>query len=251
MIRATSLDCAIAGTAAINAANATPYRIAFRLFMLTALLSADRRSNGQACRHHANDATSYPMDGKLASTREVRSTAALSLNRDGAGQSEPATGAKLRQSPAGQAMTYFEDLVVGAETTFGDYAVTREEVLDFARKYDPQPFHLSDEEAAKTHFGRLAASGWHTAAMTMAVIVKAITKDEQAGLGSPGVDDLRWMKPVYPGDTLTVSGKILDKTLSRSKPDIGSFRTETLVINQHDEPVMRFTSIVLMRRRPA
>jgi acyl dehydratase len=148
-------------------------------------------------------------------------------------------------------MTYFEDLVVGAETTFGDYAVTREEVLDFARKYDPQPFHLSDEEAAKTHFGRLAASGWHTAAMTMAVIVKAITKDEQAGLGSPGVDDLRWMKPVYPGDTLTVSGKILDKTPSRSKPDIGSFRTETLVINQHDEPVMRFTSIVLMRRRPA
>ncbi len=148
-------------------------------------------------------------------------------------------------------MTYFEDLVVGAETTFGHYDVTREEVLDFARKYDPQPFHLSDEEAAKTHFGRLAASGWHTTAMTMAVIVKAITKDEQAGLGSPGVDELRWLKPVYPGDTLTVSGKILDKTPSRSKPDIGSFRTETLVINQHDEPVMRFTSIVLMRRRPA
>ncbi len=148
-------------------------------------------------------------------------------------------------------MIYFEDLVIGEERLFGQYAVTREEVLDFARKYDPQPFHLSDEEAAKTHFGRLAASGWHTAAMTMAVIVKAITKDKQAGLGSPGVDDLRWMKPVYPGDTLTVSGKILDKTPSRSKPDIGSFRTETLVINQHDEPVMRFTSIVLMRRRPA
>jgi len=148
-------------------------------------------------------------------------------------------------------MIYFEDLVIGEERLFGQYTVTREEVLDFARKYDPQPFHLSDEEAAKTHFGRLAASGWHTAAMTMAVIVKAITKDKQAGLGSPGVDDLRWLKPVYPGDTLTVSGKILDKTLSRSKPDIGSFRTETLVINQHDEPVMRFTSIVLMRRRPA
>ena len=148
-------------------------------------------------------------------------------------------------------MIYFEDLVIGEERLFGQYTVTREEVLDFARKYDPQPFHLSDEEAAKTHFGRLAASGWHTAAMTMAVIVKAITKDKQAGLGSPGVDDLRWLKPVYPGDTLTVSGKILDKTLSRSKPDIGSFRTETLVINQHDEPVMRFTSIVLMRRQPA
>ena len=69
-------------------------------------------------------------------------------------------------------MRYFEDLEIGAETHFGSYEVTREEVLDFARKYDPQPFHLSDEEAAKTHFGRLAASGWHTCAMTMAVIAQ-------------------------------------------------------------------------------
>ena len=67
-------------------------------------------------------------------------------------------------------MKYFEDVEVGATTVFGDYDVTREEVLEFARKYDPQPFHLSDEEAAKTHFGRIAASGWHTTAMTMAVI---------------------------------------------------------------------------------
>ena len=140
-------------------------------------------------------------------------------------------------------MTYFEDLVVGAETTFGHYDVTREEVLDFARKYDPQPFHLSDEEAAKTHFGSLAASGWHTAAMTMAVIARYVIADEQAGLGSPGIDQLRWLRPVYPGDRLIVRGTILEKTPSRSKPDIGSFRTETLVINQHDEPVMRFTSM--------
>jgi acyl dehydratase len=71
-------------------------------------------------------------------------------------------------------MIYFEDLEVGAETLFGHYDVTREEVLDFARKYDPQPFHLSDEEAAKTHFGRIAASGWHTTAMTMAVIARHV-----------------------------------------------------------------------------
>ena len=147
-------------------------------------------------------------------------------------------------------MIYFEDVEVGAERVFGHYDVTREEVLEFARKYDPQPFHLSDEAAARTHFGRLAASGWHTCAMTMAVIVKAITDERQAGLGSPGVDELRWLKPVYPGDRLTVSGKIVDKTPSRSKPDIGSVRTETTVSNQHGEPVMRFTSIVLMRRRP-
>ena len=148
-------------------------------------------------------------------------------------------------------MIYFEDLELGAERDFGTYEVTREEVLEFARKYDPQPFHLSDEEAAKTHFGRLSASGWHTAAMTMAVIARKVVGDEQAGLGSPGIDELRWLKPVYPGDTLHVRGKIVDKTPSRSKPDIGSFRTETVVTNQDGVPVMTFKSIVLIRRRPA
>lgn len=147
-------------------------------------------------------------------------------------------------------MLYFEDLEVGRETYFGSYAVTREEVLDFARKYDPQPFHLSDEAAANTHFGRLAASGWHTCAMTMATIVKHFAKEPQAGLGSPGVDELRWLKPVYPGDTLHVRGEIVEKTPSRSRPEIGTFRTQTTVTNQDDVPVMRFTSIVMIRRRP-
>jgi acyl dehydratase len=148
-------------------------------------------------------------------------------------------------------MIYFEDLKVGAETDFGSYEVTREEVLEFASKYDPQPFHLSDEEAAKTHFGRLAASGWHTAAMTMAVIARYVVEDKQAGLGSPGIDELRWRRPVYPGDTLRVRGHILEKTPSRSRPEIGSFRTQTTVINQDNQVVMTFVSIVLIRRRPA
>ena len=148
-------------------------------------------------------------------------------------------------------MIYFEDLQVGSATYFGSYDVTRDEVLDFARKYDPQPFHLSDEAAAKTHFGRIAASGWHTCAMTMAVIARKVVGEEQAGLGSPGIDELRWLKPVYPGDTLHVNGTIVEKTPSRSRPDIGSFRTDTVVTNQDDVPVMRFTSIVLMQRRPA
>ncbi len=148
-------------------------------------------------------------------------------------------------------MKYFDDMDVGAETVFGHYDVTREEVLEFARKYDPQPFHLSDEAAAKTHFGRIAACGWHTCAMTMAVIAQRLSEDRQAGLGSPGVDELRWLKPVYPGDRLTVSGKIVEKTPSRSKPTIGSIRTETIVTNQDDIRVMRFVSIVLMLRRPS
>src|ERR687889_1772836 len=146
-------------------------------------------------------------------------------------------------------MIYFEDLEFGAETDFGTYDVTREEVLEFAGKYDPQPFHLSDEAAAKTHFGRLAASGWHTAAMTMAVIARHVVEHEQAGLGSPGIDELRWRKPVYPGDTLHVRGKIIEKTPSRSRPDMGSFRTEMTITNQDDAPVLTFTSIVLIGRR--
>ena len=147
-------------------------------------------------------------------------------------------------------MKYFEDIEVGDATEFGHYDVTREEVLEFARKYDPQPFHLSDEEAAKTHFGRLAASGWHTCAMTMAVIARHVVDDEQAGLGSPGVDELRWLKPVYPGDRLTVRGSIVEKIPSRSKPHIVVIRTKTIVTNQDGVDVMSFTSIVMMQRRP-
>ncbi|QIL02806.1 MaoC family dehydratase [Sphingomonas sinipercae] len=148
-------------------------------------------------------------------------------------------------------MIYLEDIEVGTETDFGSYEVTREEVIDFARKYDPQPFHLSDEEAAKTHFGRLAASGWHTCAMTMAVIARHVVGNDQASLGSPGIDELRWLKPVYPGDTLHVTGTITETTPSRSRPDMGSFRTRTTVTNQDGVQVMTYTSIVLMRRRPA
>ena len=147
-------------------------------------------------------------------------------------------------------MIYFEDLTVGETVTYGTYEVTREEVLDFARKYDPQPFHISDEEAAKTHFGRIAASGWHTGAMAMAAISRFVVANQHQGLGAPGIDELRWRKPVYPGDTLTVTATIIEKTPSRSKPDIGSFRSATVVSNQHGEPVMTFTSIVMMRRRP-
>ena len=147
-------------------------------------------------------------------------------------------------------MIYFEDLELDVERDFGTYEVTREEVIEFARKYDPQPFHLSDEAAAKTHFGRMSASGWHTAAMTMAVIARKVVNEEQAGLGSPGIDELRWKKPVYPGDTLHVRGKIIEKTPSRSRREMGSFRTETTVTNQNGETVMTFQSIVLIRRKP-
>lgn len=147
-------------------------------------------------------------------------------------------------------MLYWEDIEVGSRSSFGRYEVTREEVIEFASKYDPQPFHLSDEAAAQTYFGRLSASGWHTCAMLMRMLVEHMETQKQAGLGSPGVDELRWLKPVYPGDVLRAETEILDKTPSRSRPDMGSYRGRTTVFNQHDEPVMTLASVGLIRRRP-
>lgn len=139
-------------------------------------------------------------------------------------------------------MLYYEDLEVGAKSSFGRYDVTREEVLEFARKYDPQPFHLDDEAAAKTHFGRVSASGWHTCAMTMAMMVENMKNSRQAGLGSPGVDQLMWKKPVYPGDTLRVETEIISKRRSQSRREMGLFKSRTQVFNQNDEVVLEMTS---------
>lgn len=139
-------------------------------------------------------------------------------------------------------MQYFEDLEVGGVSRFGSYKVTREEVIEFASKYDPQPFHLDDEAAAKTHFGRLSASGWHTCAMTMAMMVENLKANRQAGLGSPGMDSLRWKKPVYPGDTLRVETELLEKRRSASRPELGLFKSRVQVFNQNDEVVLEMTS---------
>ncbi len=146
-------------------------------------------------------------------------------------------------------MIYFEDLEVGSTSKFGRYDVTREEVMEFAQKYDPQPFHLDDEAAAKTHFGRLSASGWHTCAMTMAMLVENMKTSRQAGLGSPGMDNLRWVKPVYPGDTLRVETTIIEKRRSKNRPDMGLFKSDLTIFNQNDEPVMTMRSNGLIKVR--
>lgn len=147
-------------------------------------------------------------------------------------------------------LKYYEDLVVGSKASFGHYEVTREEVMEFAAKYDPQPFHLDDDAAARTFFGRLSASGWHTAAMTMRMAVDNMKNNRQAGLGSPGIDELKWIKPVYPGDTLRCESELLDKRLSASRPDMGITKGRTTVFNQHDEVVMTFVANGLIRARP-
>jgi len=147
-------------------------------------------------------------------------------------------------------MTGFADRTVGEVRRFGRYEVTREEVLAFARAYDPQPFHLSDEGAAGTHFGRLAASGWHSCAITMAMLVADLSDRGEASLGSPGVDELRWLKPVHPGDVLRCESELLDKRLSQSRPDLGILRSRTTVFNQDDASVLRFVSTVFVAVGP-
>jgi acyl dehydratase len=146
-------------------------------------------------------------------------------------------------------LDHFEDIEVGRTASFGHYEVTREEVTEFAAKYDPQPFHLDDAAAAETHFGRLSASGWHTCAITMAMLVENMKSRSQAGLGSPGVDNLRWLKPVYPGDTLRVETEVKEKRRSASRPEMGIFKSTVRTLNQHDEPVLEMQSIGLIRVR--
>lgn len=147
-------------------------------------------------------------------------------------------------------MKYLEDMVIGTKASFGAYEVTRDEVIEFASKYDPQAFHLDDEAAAKTHFGRISASGWHTCAMTMRMMVENLKNEDHAGLGSPGVDGIRWLKPVYPGDTLRVETILQEVRPSRSRPEMGSIHSDVTVFNQNDEPVMTWKSVGLMRTRP-
>lgn len=148
-------------------------------------------------------------------------------------------------------MQYYEDIEVGQTHSFGRYEVTREEVVNFAGKYDPQSFHLDDKAAARTHFGRLSASGWHTCSMTMAMMVENMKKYQQAGIGSPGVDNLRWVKPVYPGDTLRCETETLEKRRSLSRPEMGIFKFRVRTFNQNDEVVLEMVSngLILVREQ--
>ena len=146
-------------------------------------------------------------------------------------------------------MKFYEDIEVGTKNAFGRYEVTREEVMDFASKYDPQPFHLDDEAAAQTHFGRLSASGWHTCSMTMAMMVENMKDEKSAGLGSPGVDQIRWRKPVYPGDTLRCETQIIEKRRSASRPEMGIFKSRIRTYNQDEVVVLEMVSNGLIRTR--
>lgn len=147
----------------------------------------------------------------------------------------------MMKSPDDIPFIAFESFDVGQEFRFGAYEVTREEIIEFASKYDAQFFHLDDEMAKKSLFGGLCASGWHTCAMTMAMMVEH-GKGRGRSLGSPGIDELRWLKPVYPGDVLSVKSTVLKTKASKSRPEIGIVTSQIEVSNQKDERVMTFVS---------
>lgn len=149
---------------------------------------------------------------------------------------------------------YFEDIQLGVTSAFGPLTVSREEVIRFASEFDPQPFHLSDDAAAHTHFGSLSASGWHTTALCMKMMVaewQKHTRVQAASLGAMGVDELRWLRPVRPGDTLRGTSEIVEKKASRSRPEMGIVKSRVTLFNQNDEPVMTMAPIAMVRTRPA
>lgn len=145
---------------------------------------------------------------------------------------------------------YFEDFAVGDTLELGSVTVSEDEIIEFARAYDPQPFHVDANAAAHSIFGGLIASGWHTCALTMRLMVDGLLS-KAASLGSPGVDQIRWQRPVRPGDILTARATVLEVRPSQSRPDRGSMRIRTEVTNQAGETVMWMESIGIMGRRPA
>jgi acyl dehydratase len=144
---------------------------------------------------------------------------------------------------------YFEDYRPGLVVTAGPVEVSETEILDFARRYDPQPMHTDPAAANAGQFGGLIASGWHTAALMMRLVATEFLSPE-SGLAAPGIDELRWLKPVRPGDSLTLRATIIEARPSRSKPDQGVVRSQVEVLNQTGDVVMTLQPVSIIRRRP-
>ncbi len=147
------------------------------------------------------------------------------------------------------ALKYFDDFPPGERRELGSIVVREEEVLRFARDFDPQVFHIDEAAAKASIFGGLIASGWHTCAMTMRVLCDGFLL-ETASIGSPGVDVLRWKRPVRPGDTLRVFATVLEAKPSTSKPDRGVLVNDIEVRNQSDEVVLTMQAMTMLYRRP-
>jgi acyl dehydratase len=143
---------------------------------------------------------------------------------------------------------YWEDFPVGQVRDFGATRVTHDAIVDFARQFDPQPFHVDDEAARHSLFGRLCASGWHTCALAMRMMCDDYLLDA-ASLGSPGIDNLRWLRPVFPGDTLSVRLTVLDARPMASRPQVGLVQSRWEVRNQQGDTVLTMEGWGMFRRR--
>jgi acyl dehydratase len=147
-------------------------------------------------------------------------------------------------------MRYLEDFSAGQKFESGRLRVERDRVKSFATEFDPQPFHLDEEAAKRSLFGGLAASGWHTAAMTMKLLVESDLKPAGGILGA-GFDEFRWPKPVRPGDELHLDIEVLETRASKSRPDQGVIKVRTTTLDQNNEPVQVSVGNLIVPRRPA
>lgn len=146
---------------------------------------------------------------------------------------------------------YWEDFVAGETSAMGEHRVTKDEIVAFAKEYDPQPFHVDEAAAKLSMHGGLIASGWHTCAMAMRAMCDTYLLDS-ASIGSPGIDNIRWIKPVRPGDTLRFQRTIVETRASQSKPNLGIVRGLWEAFNQDNELVMSMEGVqMFIRRTPA
>jgi acyl dehydratase len=156
-------------------------------------------------------------------------------------------------------MKFFEDIAAGERFEIGRHTFGSDDIKAFARRFDPQPFHLDEAAAARSHFGALCASGWHTAALWMRLMVDYQRREDEARrkrgepvavLGpSPGFKALKWLKPVYVGDTITYTTEVLETRASNSRPDWGLMTIRNSGVNQRAEPVISFVSVAFVERR--
>ena len=144
---------------------------------------------------------------------------------------------------------YFEDFVIGQVFNSGRLRVDKEAIVAFAREFDPQPYHIDEEAARESVFGELVASGWHTAALTMRLLVDSEFRPAGGILGV-GFDELSWPRPVRPGDELQVRSEVLEARPSKSRPDRGMIRARNTTFNQNNEAVQIFTAKLIVPRRP-
>jgi acyl dehydratase len=145
---------------------------------------------------------------------------------------------------------YWEDLVPGSVRQLGSVTPSAQDIAQFARQFDPQPFHLDEEAGAQSVFGGLCASGWHTCAMAMRLTVDNFLS-RAASMGSPGLENLRWLKPVFAGDTLRLQHTILESRPLNSRPDTGLVRSKWEMFNQHGDKVLQMEGHGMFRRRQA